>query len=261
MIGRPGFSEIIPFLYNQACVQLHPVGGRPHHPRDSVPPRSSPLVIPAYPRTPTSMNSPPPPLQSATPRLILASGSEARASLLRAVDLVVEIQPRDVDEPAIRRQSVADGLSPAQTAIRLAEHKAAAVSDPDAVVIGADQILTCDGHWFDKPASLASAQSALKMLRGRSHTLHTAVVCRRHGQVVWRHVAEPRLRMRPVSDAFLDRYLTLEGDRLLSCVGAYRLEATGLHLFESVEGEHAAILGLPLLPLLAFLRRHGVLLS
>ncbi len=252
---------IIPRLYSQACVQLHPVGGRFHHPHDSVLPRSNRLFIPAYLRTPTSMNSSPPPLQSATPRLILASGSDARAGLLRAAHLVFEIQPRDVDEPAIKRQSVADGLSPARTAVRLAEHKAAAVSDPDALVIGADQILTCDGHWFDKPADLASAQSTLRMLRGRFHTLHTAVVCRQHGQVVWRHVAEPRLRMRPVSDAFLNRYLTLEGDRLLSCVGAYRLEATGVHLFESAEGEHAAILGLPMLPLLAFLRRHDVLLS
>ncbi len=206
------------------------------------------------------MNTPSPPLQSATPRLILASGSEARASLLRTAGLAVEIRPSAVDEPAIKRRSAADGLSPAQTALRLAGCKAASIADPDSLVIGADQILVCDGRWFDKPVDLAAARTALQTLRGRSHTLHTAIVCRQQGQMVWRHVAEPRLQMRQLSDAFLDRYLTLEGDRLLSCVGAYRLEATGVQLFESVEGEHAAILGLPMLALLAFLRGHGVLL-
>ena len=206
------------------------------------------------------MNSPSPALQSATPDLVLASGSAARAGLLRASGLRIEVHPPAVDEAEIKRRAVAEGLSPAEAAMRLAELKAATVADPDALVIGADQILVCDGRWFDKPADLAAARASLEALRGRSHTLCTAAVCRQHGHVVWRHAAEPDLHMRPVSDAFLDRYLALEGDRLLSSVGAYRLEAVGLQLFDRVVGEHAAILGLPLLALLEFLRHHGVLL-
>ena len=206
------------------------------------------------------MTGPSPTLQSATPRLVLASGSEARAGLLRASGLHVEVRPSAVDEADVKRRAIAEGLPGIQAAMKLAELKAASVADPDVLVIGADQILVCDGRWFDKPADRAAARASLEALRGRSHTLCTAAVCRQHGQVVWRHVAEPSLHMRPVSDAFLDRYLALDGDRLLSSVGAYRLEAVGLQLFERIDGEHAAILGLPMLALLEFLRGHGVLL-
>ncbi len=206
------------------------------------------------------MNTLLPTLQSATPRLVLASGSHARARLLLAAGLRADIRPTAVDEAAAKREAFVAGRSPAQAALRLAELKAEAIADPDALVIGADQILVCDGQWFDKPADLAAARSTLRALRGRSHVLHTAVACWQHGEVVWRHAVAPSLHMRPFSDAFLDRYLALEGDRLLSCVGAYRLEAIGLQLFERVDGEHAAILGLPMLALLDFLRRCGMLL-
>ncbi len=200
-------------------------------------------------------------LQAATPRLILASGSVARATLLRDAGLHVVVRPPAVDEAAVKREAVATGLPPAHAALRLAELKAAAIDDPDALVIGADQILVCDGRWFDKPSNLAAARANLQALRGRSHTLHTAAVCRQGGRVIWQHIAEPVLRMRPASDGFLDRYLALEGEAVLGCVGAYRLEAIGLQLFEDVHGEHAAILGLPMLSLLDLLRRRGVLLS
>jgi septum formation protein len=129
---------------------------------------------------------------------------------------------------------------------------------PDAVVIGADQILVCDGAWFDKPEDREAACRQLLALRGKMHMLATAVVCQRRDQLLWHHVVRPHLTMRDFSDGFVDDYLAAEGDRVLSSVGAYRLEGLGIHLFERIEGEHTAILGLPLLPLLGFLRQHGV---
>ena len=128
-----------------------------------------------------------------------------------------------------------------------------------AAVIGADQVLVCDGRWFDKPPDLASARAQLRSLRGRTHTLMTAVVCVRDGTELWRCLARPALTMRQFSDGFLDAYLSLEGKAILSSVGAYRFEGPGIQLFDRIEGDHAAILGLPLLPLLGALRQHGVL--
>ena len=127
-------------------------------------------------------------------------------------------------------------------------------------MIGADQLLVCEGRWFDKPPDMVAARAQLLALRGRPHELMTAMVCWRGGQRVWQHLARPRLTMRGFSDAFLDAYLALEGEAVLGSVGAYRLEGPGVQLFDAVEGEHSAILGLPLLPLLDFLRGHGVLL-
>lgn len=145
----------------------------------------------------------------------------------------------------------------------LADMKARRVSRrlPEAVVIGADQILVCEQAWFEKPADLTAARQQLMALRGRTHVLATAALCFVGGQRVWQHLAQPRLGMRMFSDAFLDAYLAHEGDRVLTSVGAYRLEGAGVHLFERIEGDHSAILGLPLLPLLGFLRQHGVLLG
>ena len=154
-----------------------------------------------------------------------------------------------------------EGASAADAALLLAGLKASRSRDPDALVIGADQILTCDGRWFDKPATPAEARAHLQALRGRSHTLETAIVCHRGGQEVWRYLVRPRLLMRAFSDTFLDAYLSLEGDAALASVGAYRLEGPGAQLFDRIEGEFSAILGLPLLPLLAFLRQHGALLA
>ena len=200
-------------------------------------------------------------MQAETPRLVLASASASRRALLDGAGLRFEARPATVDETAVKQSMRADGADAADTALLLAELKAARIRDADSLVIGADQLLVCDGQWFDKPADLAAARTQLQTLRGRPHQLMTAVVCRRGGQVVWHHVARPRLVMRPFTDAFLDAYLALEGDRVLSSVGAYRLEGPGIHLFEGIEGEYAAILGLPLLPLLGFLRQHGVLVT
>jgi septum formation protein len=202
-------------------------------------------------------------LQAATPRLILASASSSRRSLLTAAGLVFETMIARIDEDAVKQAARAEGEPPDETALMLASLKAERVArtHPDAVVIGADQILLCDDVWFDKPGNLGEARAHLRRLRGRSHTLVTAVVCQRGQTPIWQHVATPRLTMRGFSDDFLEAYLAAEGEALLSSVGAYRLEGLGVHLFDRVEGEHAAILGLPLLALFGFLRQHGVLVS
>lgn len=198
-------------------------------------------------------------LQAEAPRLVLASQSTARASVLHGAGLRFEARPARIDEAAVKDACQAEGLSPADAALMLADLKAQRIRGEDVLVIGADQLLVCEDRWFDKPADLDAARAHLLALRGRSHALVTAIVGQRGGQTVWHHVATPHLHMRAFSDAFLNAYLATEGEALLSCVGAYRLEGLGIHLFDRVEGEHAAILGLPLLPLLGFLRQHGVL--
>jgi len=200
-------------------------------------------------------------IQALAPPLVLASQSTARAALLTAAGLRFEARPARVDEAAVKQACRAEGADAAGAALTLAGLKAQRIRDPDALVIGADQILVCGETWFDKPAGLDAARIQLQTLRGQTHRLATAVVCMRGGQEVWRHVAEPRLRMRGFSDAFLADYLAMEGDAILACVGAYRLEGLGVHLFDDVQGEHSTILGLPLLPLLGFLRQHGVIAS
>jgi septum formation protein len=202
-------------------------------------------------------------MQRDEPRLILASASAARGALLRAAGLCFEVRPARVDEDAVKQAALAENTTPENTALLLAELKAGRVSsrEPDALVIGADQLLVCEGSWFDKPASLAGAREQLLALRGRTHTLFTAVLCQRGENPVWHHVTQSRLTMRPFSDAFLDAYLASEGEALIASVGAYRLEGRGVALFDRVDGDHFSILGLPLLPLLGFLRQHGVLMT
>ncbi len=195
------------------------------------------------------------------PRLVLASGSATRRALMQAAGLRFTVHPTDLDEAALKSAMRAQRLDPGDAARRLAEAKAMAVHDPDAVVIGADQLLVCQGEWFDKPADLAAARTQLLHLRGRSHELLTAVVCQRNGACLWQHLARPRLAMRHFSDAFLQAYLAAEGEAILSSVGAYRLEGLGLHLFDAVDGDHAAILGLPMAKLLSFLRESGIVLA
>ena len=199
-------------------------------------------------------------LQAAAPLLVLASASSSRRALLEAAGLRFVVCPARVDEAALKQRALADGLDAAATALLLADAKAGAVAgrQPDALVIGCDQLLVCDGRWFDKPADLDEARAHLRALRGRSHTLVTAVLCRRGEEVLWQAVARPCLVMRTFSDAFLETYLSLEAAHVTSAVGAYRLEGLGVHLFASVEGEQAAILGLPLLGLLEFLRSCAV---
>lgn len=199
-------------------------------------------------------------LQNLNPKLVLASASVVRQALLANAGLSFRAEAAAIDEAEIKRAARTSGDTAGQAATTLAGLKARriALRSPDAVIIGADQILECEGEWFDKPADKEAALRQLLALRGRTHTLTTAVVCHRGEQPLWHHIDRPRLTMRAVSDEFLDDYLTAEGDRALTSVGAYRLEGLGIHLFDRIEGEHTAVLGLPLLPLLGFLRQHGV---
>ena len=194
-------------------------------------------------------------------RLILASQSRFRAGLLAAAGVAVETMAAHVDEAEVKQAAQAEGASAEETALLLASLKAERIArrHPDALVIGGDQMLVCEGTWFDKPPDMAAARTQLQALRGRPHTLVTAVLCQHGGQRVWQHIAKPRLVMRDFSDAFLDQYLALEGEVLTTTVGAYRVEGPGLQLFDRIEGEHSEIVGLPMLPLLGFLRQHGVL--
>ncbi|NHN85024.1 septum formation protein Maf [Acetobacter musti] len=196
-------------------------------------------------------------------RLVLASGSAARRSLLAGSGLPFEVRVAGVDETILKEVGQAAGDTPQNVAVRLASAKAQAVSDtladPDAVIIGADQMLSCDGVWFDKPGSPEEALDQLRRLRGRTHHLHSAVVLCRKGSVFWHHVSTPALTMRLFSDDFLETCFALDGGACLSCVGAYRLEGPGIHFFERISGDHSAILGLPLLPLFHALREHGIL--
>jgi len=193
--------------------------------------------------------------------LVLASASPTRALLLRQAGLAVAVDPAAVDEAAAKESLHAAGASAGAAAIALAELKAQKVSrrHPGGLVLGADQILECDGDWFDKPADLAAARRQLQALRGRRHRLYSAAVAVRDGVRLWHHVGEATMTMRPFGEAFLDAYLERAGADLLGSVGAYRLEGLGVQLFAAVEGDHFTILGLPLLPLLDFLRGHRVL--
>lgn len=199
--------------------------------------------------------------QAEDPPLILASGSTTRAALLRAAGLVFTTATPGVDEAAIKESAQAEGIPPADAALLLAEAKAGRISrrNPGALVIGADQLLVCEGAWFDKPPDMPAAAAQLARLSGRRHELVTAVLCHRGGARVWQHVATPRLTMRDLRPEVIADYVATEGEAVTASVGAYRVEGLGLRLFRQIEGDHSAILGLPMLPLLGFLRQHGVL--
>jgi septum formation protein len=191
--------------------------------------------------------------------IVLASKSLARRALLQAAGIPVEAIPADLDERAVEQQAKPAG--PAATARLLAGAKAAAVSAamPNRLVVGADQVLAFQERSFGKPADHSAARAQLVTLRGHTHTLHSAVAVARDGCIVWESAAEAHLTMRNFSDDFLTAYLQAAGDAVTTSVGAYQLEGLGVHLFETVVGDHATILGLPMLPLLAFLRREGCL--
>lgn len=194
-------------------------------------------------------------------RLILASKSAARRAMLEGAAVPFTLHVADVDEDAIKAR-LADHDA-ADLAVELARAKALAVSrhHEDAWVLGADQTLAFDGGLVSKANSLEAARARLMQMRGRSHQLHSGAALAHNGQIVWSGVDMATLTMREFSDGFLDSYLATEGEGLLSCVGAYRLEGMGSQLFARVEGDYFTVLGLPLWPVLAELRRVGVLVA
>lgn len=191
--------------------------------------------------------------------LVLASGSAARRRILEAAGLAFEVDVPRVDEEAAKASLRAEGLRPRDQADALAELKALSISRsrPD-FVIGADQMLALGDQVFDKPKDANQAREHLLRLRGQTHELITAAVVAREGAIIWRHIDTPKLRMRAFSDAFLEDYLTRAGDGVLRSVGAYQLEGLGAQLFDRVDGDYFSVLGLQLLPLLVFLREHGI---
>jgi septum formation protein len=201
--------------------------------------------------------------EDGVPSVILASGSATRARLLTAAGLSIARATAAVDEAEVKAALKAEGASAARVAEALAELKAVKVSrrHPGALVVGCDQMLERDGRWFDKPDSLAAARDQLLALAGRDHRLLTSIAVVRDGARLWHHSESATLTMRSFSDGFLDAYLAAVGDAALASVGAYQLEGPGAQLFAHIRGDYFAILGLPLLPLLDFLRNHGVVLE
>ncbi|HKR90446.1 MAG TPA: Maf family protein [Phenylobacterium sp.] len=196
------------------------------------------------------------------PVVILASKSAARRAVLEGAGVPFEAAVAGVDEDAVKTELLARGASPKAVAEALAERKAARVSQArPGLVIGADQTLELEGGLYDKVDTLAAARERLKLLRGRPHQLHSAVVVAKDGAAIWRETVSATLAMRDFSDAFLDAYLAHEGEAALGSVGCYRLEAMGAQLFARIEGDYFTILGLPLLGLLDLLRQQEVLSS
>lgn len=192
--------------------------------------------------------------------LVLASGSRTRASMLEQAGVSAILDKPLVDEDEVKAAGRAEGVSADIVAEALAELKAQRITrrHAGALVVGADQMLECEGRWFDKPADRAAARAQLLDLRGKTHRLVSCAVVVRDGERMWHRIDSARLTMRNFSEAFLDDYLDRVGDDVLHSVGAYQLEGLGAQLFHRVEGDFFTILGLPLLPLLGFLRVHGV---
>jgi septum formation protein len=194
------------------------------------------------------------------PPLILASASPSRRQLLAHAGLAFEIEPSGVDEDEVKLSLLGERAKPRDIATTLAEMKAMRVSARrvGALVIGADSTLACNGRLFDKPPTLAAARQQLSDLGGQTHELHSAVVVAQNGARIWQAADHGLLTMRSFTDSFLDAYLARAGEAVCSSVGAYQLEGLGAHLFSRIEGDYFTILGLPLLPLLAFLAEHGI---
>jgi septum formation protein len=189
--------------------------------------------------------------------LVLASQSAIRGSILRAAGVPIEICPADIDERTLEQGSSL--RDPGAVAALLARAKAQTIAARlrGRIVLGADQTLALGERRFSKPADQAAAREQLKLLRGRTHELHTAIALVREGVILFEHREAARLTMRAFSERFLEDYLDAAGAAVTTSVGGYQLEKSGIQLFERVEGDHFVILGLPLLPLLLHLRQAG----
>jgi septum formation protein len=196
--------------------------------------------------------------------VILASKSSGRLAMLTAAGVAVSAVSPFVDEVSIKQALIAQGAKPRDVADSLAEAKAIKISrkNPMALVIGSDQVLeTADGLLLEKPQSVAAAKSDLTCLSGQTHKLVSAVVIAQGGEAVWRHIGVAKMTMRVLSADFIDQYVATYWDEIRHCVGCYRIEAEGAQLFTQVEGSHFTVIGMPLLPLLDYLRVRQVLAS
>ncbi|MDG1530580.1 MAG: Maf family protein [Paracoccaceae bacterium] len=194
-------------------------------------------------------------------RLILASGSEIRAEMLHRAGVEFEVMSPMVDEASIKESLMAEGAKPHDIADALAEYKSRKVSmkKPDAFVIGADQILACDGVVYDKAENQDALIQQLKTLRGQVHRLYTAAVIYQGGEPQWRFVKQAKLTMRNFSDQYLLQYVERNWPEISYCVGGYQLENEGARLFHRVEGDYFTVLGLPLIEVLGYLTERGIL--
>jgi len=193
--------------------------------------------------------------------LVLASGSATRRAMLERAGLTITVDSPDVDEGAVKQDCRSRGLGAGDTAMELAVAKARQIAPhhPGQIVLGADQMLECEGEWFDKPADRAAAARQIARLSGRGHTLFSAVAAIRNGDVIWRGLESAELSVRTLSADFIEFYLDRVGDAVLSSVGGYQVEGLGIQLFDAIRGEHSTILGMPLVPLLGFLRDEDVI--
>jgi len=201
------------------------------------------------------------PLWRADRPLVLASKSAVRHEILRDAGIPIEVHPADIDERAIEQQAAT--RDPGKIAALLACTKARVIAAQlsGRLVLGADQTLALGERRFSKPADLVAAREQLKALRGQTHELHTAIALVREGAILFEHREVARLAMRAFSDDFLEAYLDAMGAAVTASVGGYQLEKAGIQLFERIEGDHFVILGLPLLPLVRFLRGEGLLVT
>ena len=193
--------------------------------------------------------------------LVLASGSHSRKTLLTAAGLAYHADPADLDEDALMARLKADGADAQAVASELAAQKALHVSrrHPGKLVLGGDSVIAFGDRLLSKCATLEEARALLRQLSGHAHLLVSAAALARDDKILWRHASPCHMQVRELDDAFLDDYLKREGTALLSSVGCYRFEGLGAQLFEKVEGDYFSVLGLPLLPVLAALRREGEL--
>ena len=190
---------------------------------------------------------------------ILASGSVIRAKLLKQAGMAFEVVKPRVDEEMIKDALLADGAPPRDIADALAELKARKISEkhPGTLVLGADQVLDHKGKLLSKPSSMADAREQLEQMRGDQHSLLSAAVLYEDGQPIWRHIGQVRLRMRDISDSYLDAYLDRNWDSIQHAVGCYKLEEEGVRLFSNIQGDYFHVLGLPLIELLNYLTLRG----
>lgn len=194
------------------------------------------------------------------PRIILASGSAIRADILQRAGIDFEVMKPGVDEDVIKRQGAEEAISLENLAMHLAEAKCLNIAEKtDAIVIGSDQIMEFRGRAYDKPCNMTEARTRLLEIQGAPHTLINAIAVARRGEIVWRNIDRPTLVVRPLSESEVDAYLNACEPDILHSVGAYQVEKLGSRLFEKIDGDHFAVLGLSLFPLLTFLRGEGAL--